>query len=552
MTTAGRIVGVSLFLAGIAGGRFLSFGSGENKQSGSASQEMVEPSKLHNDFIHLNSLHELRAAWEGADEEARAALIERAGNIFPPDAIRFLLLDKYRGSSRNPELGKRVAFEWSRSTQHDEVSSTACRAFLISLSRENLDELKDDFLLVPPGLPDEESLLAYWKTTPPALNKALRPTVFGRLFWKDPARALLEMKAIPVRERDPIWKQAQDTSGHPAEILQALENQHDVVAPGIYISKLISELAHQNQNFAAFQAKVMEMPPGIKKERYSAPVVGIIAEYAPDCALAWLETHAPNAKNRYIAGRSWDILDIPRSFAVTSGRILPGERTMDMRADNRLDDTYSKNGDFLRMDMRDYASYSWDTAVALTLNTPSLAVRFACVCGLACAVDFEIYKAGLVPSLDKLSRIITQARLQPRALQIGVDFSGIKASDRSAVLGWLGRQPSIVQATLTQPLAYALIKPGQDTPAEQAAFLAELQPGPPRTKLIIQLVYQWATLAPQEAAAFSLSLPPGTDRDYAILNTVIAWNLTDPPAALAWLQQIPDSPVKDRALEILK
>ena len=199
------------------------------------------------------------------------------------------------------------------------------------------------------------------------------------------------------------------------------------------------------------------------------------------------------------------------------------------------------------MEMRDFSAANWDAAVALTLNSPSQAIRTAGVAGLAC--ELPAHLGDTLTKLDKLCAVINKARLKPKPLS-SIQFNlPMKGQQQEEVIAWLGRQSEIVQTLLLSPLLTAMTETAS---SPRYPLLLKCPPSAARTNLLMLEIANMARSDPQAAADLSLSLPPGTEHDYAVLNTAVRWSRNDPAAAKAWVNALPDSQEKQMALEELK
>ncbi len=181
------IVSGGLFLAGLAGGWFTPAPGASDVSLSQippvaipTGNGALEPSGLAGDLSHLP----FREAWELADESGKMEILRRWGVADPEDAVRYFALELVNGVPRDPERVRRFGYRWAES------DPARFMTVLNSMSGPIPDCLDQCLETACGASGNQESLLEFWKSARPELNRKMRRGIFDKLFDSDPRIAL--------------------------------------------------------------------------------------------------------------------------------------------------------------------------------------------------------------------------------------------------------------------------------------------------------------------------------------------------------------------------
>lgn len=482
--------------------------------------EMPAPSGLPGDLSHLSRISDtrtLRAIWKKGSWDDEIPLVRRWGELDPVDGLQFFLFEEVNGAPRSTQYALEMAELWAERDPDAYLKFVSGLPGVVPFALVNpLWAIFEKRMNADTG-----AFLAYLKTAPAPLQNASYRSVFRHLFKKDPARALVEAQQVPESWDGDPWADAYDTS-NPALVLPAFVSSGAASRNSYSFSRLVDSLAAKD--LAAAQEIVAKLPPGEPRREAAQAIVAKMLEKDPEAALAWLEAHAPTAKNRHLVAEALLKTDPARAFAMGSSNALWSDSQSLMRYSAKL------------------AKNDWAGVVALIRSSPP-GMRKTLIQGIMKPLGWQDLAKPL-PQLDKVSEILLGVDSNQNLLD-RTSFEYLDTRHAPAVRAWLGQQPQAVQQALLAPLANTAL---EESPATAATWLAGLAASETRTTELIRATARWADEAPQSAADFCLTLPPGTDQDYAILNTAIAWHHNNPAAARAWVNVLPDSPAKIKTL----
>jgi len=94
----------------------------------------------------------------------------------------------------------------------------------------------------------------------------------------------------------------------------------------------------------------------------------------------------------------------------------------------------------------------------------------------------------------------------------------------------------------------AVVISATDPQKAAALVAAEMPPGTPRDRAVVQVLQRWSQASPADATGWISGFTPGGARSAGLKVTLAAWVVTDGPAAAAWLESRTDDSIRTESL----